>query len=80
MTARWDTPAALTALLDALESDLLGAPKEDVQAALRETGRAKEGAVREIRSLLHDAEGDSDDQYPLSLPSGDHDDLGTQRH
>lgn len=80
MTARWDTPAALTALLDALESDLLGAPKEDVKAALRETGRAKEGAVREIKSLLHDAEGDGDDQYPLSLPSDDHDDFGTQRH
>jgi hypothetical protein len=80
MTARWDTPAALTALLDALEADLLGASKEDVQAALRETGRAKEGAVREIRSLLRDAEGDSGDRYPLALPSDEHDEMGTQRH
>ena len=80
MTARWNTPAALTALLDALESDLLGAPKEDVQAALRETGRAKDGAIREIRSLLRDAESDSDDRCPLTLPSDEHDKTGTQRH
>ncbi len=80
MTARWDTPAALAALLDALEADLLSAPKENVEAALRETGRAKEGAIREIRSLLRDAEGDSDKGYPLALPSDERDEISTQRH
>lgn len=80
MTARWDTPAALTALLDALEADLLLASKDDVQTALRETGRAKEGAVREIRSLLRDAEADSADRYPLALSSDEHDKMGTQQH
>ncbi len=39
MTTRWDTPVALTALLDVLEADLLSAPKGDVQAALRGTIR-----------------------------------------
>ena len=80
MTARWDTPAALATLLDALEADLLSAPKEEVQAALRETGRAKEGAVREVRSLLRDAEGDSDDRYPSAVPSDEHGGTSTQRH
>ena len=80
MTTRWDPPAALTALLDALEADLLGAPKEDVQAALRDTSRAKEGAIREIRSLLRDAEGGNDDPYPPAPPFGEHDRLGTRRH
>ncbi len=80
MTARWDTPAALAALLYALEADLLSAPKEDVGEALRETGRAKEGAVREISSLLRDAERDSDDRCPTALPSDEHDKMSTQRH
>lgn len=80
MTAGLDTPAALTALLDALEADLLSAPKEDVGAALRETGRAKEGAIREIRSLLRHAEGDSYEGYALALPSDEHNEIGPQRH
>ena len=80
MTARWNTPAALTALLDALEADLLGVSKEEVHAALRETGRTKEGAAREIRSLLRDAERDSNDRYPLALPSDEQNEMGTQRH
>ncbi len=80
MTARWDTPAALAALLDALEADLLSASKEEMGAALRETGRAKEGAVREIRSLLRDAERDSDDRCLPALPSDEHDKMSTQRN
>ena len=44
MTARWDATAAITALLDALEAELLGASKEEMHAALRETGRARDSA------------------------------------
>ena len=80
MTTPRDTSAALTALLDALEVDLLGAPKEDVQTALRETGRAKRVAVSEIRSLLREAESDSADQYPLALRADGHNKMGAQRH
>ncbi len=80
MTARWNTPTALAALLDALEADLLNAPKEDVRVALRETCRAKEGAVREIRLVLHDAERDSDDGHPLALPFYEHIEVSTKLH
>ena len=80
MTARWDSPAALAVLLDALEADLLRAPNGDLGAALRETCRAKEGAIREIRSLLRDAEGRSENGYPLTLPFDEHDGWSTQRH
>jgi hypothetical protein len=80
MTARWDIPSALAGLLDALESDLLGASAEEVRAALSETGRAKESAVHELRSLLRDAEADGYDRCPLARPSDEHDGMDTQRH
>ncbi len=80
MTARWDTPSALAALLDALEADLLSAPPEEVQVALRETGRARESAVRELRSLLREAEVEGRDPCPLALPPDERDGIGTQRH
>ncbi len=80
MTSQWNAPSALAALLDALEEDLLGAPREDVQAALRETGRAREGAAQEVRALLRDAEADGHDGRPLALPCGGQDGLGTRRH
>lgn len=80
MTSHWNTAAALAALLDALEADLLGASPEEVQAALRETGRAREGAAQEVRALLRDAEADGQDGCPLALPCGGHDGMGTQRH
>lgn len=80
MTPRWNAASALAALLDALEADLLGAATEDVQAALRGTGRAQEGATQEVRALLRDAEADGHDGCPLALPCGGHDGMGTQRH
>ncbi len=80
MTARWNAPSALAALLDALEADLLGAPREDVQAALHETGRAREGAAQEVRALLRDAEADSHDGCPLAPPCDGQHDMGTRRH
>ncbi len=80
MTSHWDAPSALAALLDALEADLLGASPEEVQAALRETGRAREGAAQEVRALLRDAEADGQDKCPLALPCGGQNGMGTQRH
>ena len=52
MTGTRSLPAALDALLDALEADLLAAPAGEVRNALRETGRSNEGAGREVRSVL----------------------------
>ena len=80
MIPRWDAASALAALLDVLEADLLGVPSEEVQAALRETGRARESAIRELRSLLRDTEADGQERCPLALPSDEHDAMGTQRH
>ncbi len=80
MTSRWNAPSALAALLDALEADLFGVSPEEVQAALRETGRAREGAVQEVRTLLRDAEADGHDGCPLALPCDGQDGMGTQRH
>lgn len=80
MTPPWNAPSALAALLAALEADLLGAPREDVQAALRETGRAREGAAQEVRALLRHAEADGRDGCPLALPCGGQHGMGTQRH
>ena len=80
MTARWTAASALAALLDALEADLLGASPEQVQAGLRETGRAQEGAAQEVRALLRDAEADGHDGRPLALPRDEHDGMVTKRH
>lgn len=80
MISRWNIPSALAALLDALEADLLGIPTEDVRAALHETGRARESAVRELRSLLRDAEGEGHDHCALGAPSDERDGTGTQPH
>jgi hypothetical protein len=66
--------------LDALEADLLGASPEEVQAALRESGRARESAVGEIRLLVRDAEADDRNSGPLALPFDERDGMGTQRH
>ena len=80
MTARWRAPSALTALLDALEAELLGAPIAEVQAGLGETGRIREGVAREVRALLRDAEADGHDGGPHALPTDGRDGIGTQRH
>lgn len=80
MTPRWNTASALAALLDALEADLLGASTMEVQAALRETGRARESAAQEVKALLHHAEVGGHDGCPLALPCGGHGGMGTRRH
>jgi len=80
MTSHWNAASALAALLDALEAELLGAPRDETQAALRGTGWARERAVRELRALLRDAEADGQDGRPPALPRGGHHGMGTQRH
>jgi hypothetical protein len=44
-----DPPAALTALLDALEAELLAAPTVEVRFSLCLTGRARDAACDEVR-------------------------------
>ena len=80
MTRPWDTPSLLVALLDAMEADLLSTPVDEVQAALHETGRAREGAIQELRSLLRDVQADGHDRcFPATL-SDKYDGMGTRRH
>ena len=76
----WNVPAVLAALLDALEADLLGAPRDEAQAALRGTGWARERAVRELRALLRDAEAEGHDGRLPTRPCDGQDGMGTQRH
>ena len=47
--------SGLTALLDALERELLAADVDEVRDALRETGRARKIACQEVRVLLNEA-------------------------
>ena len=80
MTKPWDAPSALAVLLDALEADLLVAPMQEVRTALRETSRARESAICELRSLLRDVQAaDHDRCSPTPLPD-DHDGMNGQRH
>jgi len=68
-------PVALEALLDAMQADLLAAPAEDGRNALHETGRSKDGACREILSVLEEAfaadEGGNPTRTPSNLRSQD---------
>jgi signal transduction histidine kinase len=80
MKTRWSPASALAMLLDDLEGELLGAAPEEVQAALRETGRARESAVGEMRSLLRDAETEGLGSCPIALPAAERDGIGTRRH
>ena len=57
-------PSALEALLDALEADLVAASTEDVQDAIRETGRSKDGTCCEVRSVVDGAVAASEDCLP----------------
>jgi hypothetical protein len=53
--------SGLTALLDALERELLFAPAKEVRNAWRETGRARNIVCEEIRALLNEAIAASED-------------------
>ena len=60
--------SGLTALLDALERELLAAPAAEVRDAWRETGRAR-NIVCEVRALLDEAIAASEDgSTAMSLP------------
>ena len=77
--------SALTALLDALEAELLTAPAEEVGDALRATGRERNAACQEVRSLLNEAKAATEEGSARTRP---HDmrhepvrlDLGLYRH
>ena len=51
MTAR-HAAAALDLLLDALEAEILAASDDDIQAAVAATGRLRDAALREVKSVL----------------------------
>jgi len=80
MSPCWSATTALDALLDALEADLLGTSPEEVQAALREIGRARESAVHELRSLLRDATTQGHDRYTPAPSSDECDVMDARRH
>jgi len=73
-------PSGLTALLDALERDLLAAPADEVRDALRETGRAPEAACQEVRALLNEALIASEDVSPATMPLNLRAKNGLHRH
>jgi hypothetical protein len=60
--------SGLTALLDALERELLAAPAEEVRDAWRETGRARNIVCEEVRALLNKAIAASEDGSAAAPP------------
>ena len=68
MKRTWSLPSGLTALLDALEQDLLAAPVDEVRDAQRATGRARQAACQEVRSLLDEPVAAGEDS-PAPIPS-----------
>jgi hypothetical protein len=78
-------PAALTALLDALEAELLAAPPVEVRFSLRSTGRARVAACDEVRSLLNEAKAATEEGFARVGPHDVRDEpirlgLGLYRH
>jgi hypothetical protein len=65
---RMDPQSGLTALLDALERELLAAPADEVRAALRQTGRAHNIARQEVRMLLNEAIAASEEDSAAASP------------
>jgi hypothetical protein len=58
----------LTALLDALERELLAAHVDEVRDAWRAAGRARNIACQEVRTLLNEAIAASEDGSAATLP------------
>ena len=71
-------PCLLPALLDGLEKELLRAAPEELREALRETGRARESILQEIRSVLEEAA--DDPTIPVTPQPGGRGGLGIYRH
>ena len=59
--------SGLTALLDALEQELLSAHADEVRDALRETGRTHTIACLEVRALLNEAVAASEEGSAATL-------------
>jgi len=68
MTRMGSPQFGLTALLDALEGELLAAQADEVPDALRESGRARNIVCQEIRALLNEAIAESEDGSAETLP------------
>jgi hypothetical protein len=68
MTKPANTPAALLALLDALEAELLDAPAEEIRSVMRETARSPDGACLEVSSLLEQSMIVSEDSLGSTIP------------
>ena len=62
MTSNRYPESGLAALLDALERELLAAQRDEVRAAWRGTGRARNIARQEVRALLNEAIAASEQQ------------------
>jgi hypothetical protein len=63
-----DARPELTALLDALERELLAAQADEVRDAWRESGRARNIACQEVRALLNEAIAASEEGSAATLP------------
>jgi hypothetical protein len=61
--------SGLTALLDALEQELLAAPADEVRSAWRKSGRARNMARLEVQALLDEAIAASEDGSAAPSPS-----------
>jgi len=68
----------LTALLDALEQDLLDVPAAELHDAQRETGRAWETSCQEIRSMLNEVIAATEDDVAAATPIRAHPKLNAQ--
>jgi hypothetical protein len=61
----------LTALLDALERELLAAPAGEVRDTWRGNGRARSIACQEVRALLDEAIAAGEEDGPAATPPPD---------
>ena len=68
MTLMGYPQSGLTALLDALERELLAAHADEVRDAWRDSGRARNIACQEVQALLDDAIAESEDGSAATLP------------
>jgi hypothetical protein len=68
MTRTGNPQSRLTALLDALERELLAAPADEVRHAWRKTGRARDIACQEVRVLLNKAIAASEEDSVAAPP------------
>jgi hypothetical protein len=60
--------AGLTALLDALERELIATPADEVRNICRESRRARKIACQEVRALLNEAIAMSEEGSTATLP------------